>query len=92
MNCLSILRKLGILPRISLADMEEAETANVEHNVAEIEKAVERVKAAGDQISKVNGKLRESIQRVRSPFADFEGLVHHHAEHPHPARGAHKYD
>lgn len=79
MNCIMmLLRKIGLLAHVSHSAIEEAEKDNVEFNMIEHDKAMVRLTESATRGSQSNGKLRESIQRIRaSQFADLEVLMHH---------------
>lgn len=79
MSCRSILRRLGILSRISHADIDAATTENIERSLIENGKAVERIKASSATVEGSSGRLRESIRRVSSSaFADLEHSIGGH--------------
>jgi hypothetical protein len=76
MNCRSLLKKaLFLLRGISPATIDAADTDNIEWNLAEHRRALERATASTQNGSMANGKLRESIQRARtSSFAEFAAV------------------
>jgi hypothetical protein len=76
MSCISFLRRIGLLPVVSRAVIEAADTENIERSMIEHEKAVRRMVDANLQSSMINGKLLESIHRARaSAFTDVERFV-----------------
>jgi hypothetical protein len=76
MSCISFLRRIGLLPVVSRAEIEAADTENIERSMMEHEKAVRRMVDANLRSSMINGGLLESIHRARTgTFADMERII-----------------
>lgn len=76
MNCISILRKLRLLPDWFRSELEEADSEDIARSSAEHARTVERAESVAVRNRYANGKLLESVRRVRSSaFAEFENSV-----------------
>lgn len=80
MTCIDLLKRLIFSMRgVSHATIEAADAENIQRNVIEHGKALERATATTQHGMMVNGKLRESIKRARSSaFADLEHSIGGH--------------
>lgn len=76
MSCISFLRKLGLLPARRQATDDEIASASAENALRENEAAFQQMHEAYSRVPESNGRLRESIKRSSSPFADLENLMH----------------
>lgn len=74
MSCISFLQRIGLLPRIFRSEVEEAQTEDVLRTRIENAKAIDVASATTQRNQQSNGRLRESIRRVKSSsaFAEFE--------------------
>jgi len=76
MNCISILRRLGLLPAVFQSEIEAADSEDVVRTAMEHSRALNSVEDAAKQNQRANRRLRESIRRVKSSaFADFERSI-----------------
>lgn len=72
MSCLSILRRIGLLPRIARSDIEAADEENIARSTVEHRRAVELSAAAAFRSANTSGRLRDTLQRARGTFAEME--------------------
>lgn len=75
MSCISFLRKIGWLPARRATD-DEIVNARTENAQRDNETAFAEMHEAYGKIPKTNQKLRETIKRSTTPFADLERLMH----------------
>ncbi len=75
MSCVSFLRKLGLWPAHQATDGEiaEATTANAERDN---QTAFQEMHKAYGKVPESNKRLRDTIKRASTPFADLERMMH----------------
>jgi hypothetical protein len=70
MNCIQLLKRIGLLSYFSSDDIALAESENI---IREHDKAIERVTATAEQVGVSSQRLRESIHRSRTKsFGELE--------------------
>lgn len=75
MNCISFLRHIGLLPPRRATD-DELASARTDNALRDNETAFAEMHEAYSKVPEANAKLRETIRRSTTPFADLENLMH----------------
>ncbi len=75
MSCLSFLRHIGLLPPRSATD-DDIVNARTENAMRDNETAFAEMHKAYSKVPETAEKLRETIKRSSTPFADLEILMH----------------
>lgn len=75
MSCLSFLRHIGLLPPRRATD-DEIVSARTENALRDNETAFAEMRSANGKVPASQQKLRDTIKRSATPFADLENLMH----------------
>lgn len=75
MSCVSVLRKWGLWP-VRQATDDEIINAQTENAQRDNLTAFDEMHKAYGKVPESNRRLRETIRRTSTPFADLERLMH----------------
>jgi hypothetical protein len=75
MSCVSVLRKLGLLPARQVTD-DEIVNAQTENAQRDNQTAFDEMHEAYGKIPETDRRLRDTIKRSTTPFADLERMMH----------------
>jgi len=74
MSCVSLLRRIGLLPP-KQATSDEVINAQTENAQRDNEKAFSEMHEAYTKVPEANNRLRETIKRSATPFAELEQMM-----------------
>jgi hypothetical protein len=74
-SCVSFLRRIGMLPPRRATD-DEVANASTENAVRDNATAFAEMHDAYSKVPETGERLRETIKRSTTPFADLERLMH----------------
>jgi hypothetical protein len=75
MNCVSFLRHIGLLPPRRATD-DDLASASTENALRDNATAFAEMHEAYSKVPETSERLRETIRRSTTPFADLEKLMH----------------
>ena len=76
MNCIQLLKKLGMLPLFSKSEVNEAEEEDVIRTVIEHKVASKKSMAAAESFHESNANLLSAVRSLKSSaFANFERAI-----------------
>lgn len=75
MSCVSFLRSIGLLPSRQATD-DEVVNARTENAQRDNQTAFDEMHKAYGKVPETNKRLRETIRKSTTPFADLERMMH----------------